>query len=146
MCTKSGRGGLVRSERGEQLRKIAIAIALVAVLVAVGASAAFAAKNGAVIQCTKIPCYGTGSWDHIFERHGNGKNDEIIMKGGDDLVTASHYGRDRDIVRGGSGNDRIYVNDGDKRDKASGGRGGSDVCYVDARSEAGKGCGRVIVR
>jgi hypothetical protein len=51
-----------------------------------------------------------------------------------------------DLVQERKGNDRIYVDDGDKRDTASGGQGNSDTCYVDARSEAGQGCGRVIVR
>ncbi len=128
------------------MRRIALVVALTAVLIAVGTSSAFALRGGHVIQCTKVPCYGSGSWDHIFERHGNGKNDKIIMRGGSDIVSAQHYRNDRDIVRGGSGNDKIYVNDGDRRDKASGGKGGSDKCYVDARSEAGKGCGLVYVR
>jgi hypothetical protein len=47
------------------------------------------------------------------------------------------------VIEGGLGNDRIFVNDGDT---ANAGQGGSDLCYVDARSEAGRGCGRVIVR
>jgi hypothetical protein len=37
------------------------------------------------------------------------------MKGGDDLIIAHFYGNDTDIVKGGSGYDRIYVNDGDTR-------------------------------
>jgi hypothetical protein len=128
------------------MRRIAMLIALMAVLVAVGAGSALALRGGSVIHCTKKPCYGSGTYDHIFERHGDGKADEIIMKGGDDLVSAQTWGNDRDVVRGGPGNDAIYVNDRDSLDKASGGKGGSDKCFVDSRREAGKGCGLVYVR
>lgn len=96
-----------------------------------------------VIQGKSVPCYGDANDDRIYERQGNGLKDKIIMKGGDDLVIAHFYGNDTDIIKGGSGYDRIYVNDGDT---ASGGKGARDVCYVDAKPEAGQGCGRVIVR
>jgi hypothetical protein len=69
--------------------------------------------------------------------------DRILLKGGDDQVRANAYGNDRDVVRGSSGFDVIYVDDGDSRDRI---RGGNGKCYVDARSEAVTGCSRVIVQ
>ena len=66
-------------------------------------------------------------------------------EGGHDLILANGYTNDRDIVKGGSGYDKIKVNDGDRWDTASGGAGG-DWCIVDSISEAGTGCSRVSVR
>jgi hypothetical protein len=125
-------------------RKIAMLVSLVVVLALVGAGAVWAQDQ--IIRCHASPCYGTGNYDLIYERPANGLNDEIIMKGGNDRVLANRYTNDRDFTHGGPGNDRINVADGDRRDTATGGRGGSDVCIVDARVEAGNGCGRVIVR
>jgi hypothetical protein len=68
------------------------------------------------------------------------------MQGGSDRVLANKYANDRDVTRGGRGNDRLEVNDGDRKDTASGGRGQTDVCIVDARVEVGSGRGRVVVR
>ena len=125
-------------------RKIAMLVSLVVVLALVGAGAVWAQDQ--IIRCHAKPCYGTGNNDLIYERPANGLNDEIIMRGGSDRVLANRYTNDRDVTKGGPGNDRINVNDGDRRDTATGGRGASDVCIVDARVEAGSGCGRVIVR
>jgi hypothetical protein len=97
-------------------------------------------------RCKSVTCYASGNNDLVLERKGDAKQDEIILRGGSDVVRANRYTDDKDVVDGGMGNDRIYVDDGDKRDTASGGQGNSDTCYVDARSEAGQGCGRVIVR
>ena len=97
------------------------------------------------IQCTGIPCVATGTSDLVLERIGNGKNDRILLRGGDDQVRANTYTNDRDVIRGSRGGDLIYVDDGDTRDRIFGGRGG-DKCFVDARSEAVSGCGRVIVQ
>jgi hypothetical protein len=49
------------------------------------------------------------------------------------------------VIKGSSGYDLIYVDVGDTRDKIYGGKG-RDKCYVDARSEAIRGCSRVIVQ
>jgi hypothetical protein len=125
-------------------RKIAMMASLVVVLALVGSGAVWAQDQ--IIRCHAAPCYGTGNDDLIYERPANGLNDEIIMQGGSDRVLATRYTNDRDVTRGGRGNDRLEVNDGDRRDTASGGRGQSDVCIVDARVEVGSGCGRVIVR
>ena len=101
-------------------------------------------RSNQTIQCTGVPCYATGKSDLIFERQGNGLRDRIILRGGDDQVRANAYGRDRDVIKGQSGYDLIYVDDGDTRDKIYGGRGG-DKCYVDSPSEVIRGCGKIIV-
>lgn len=124
------------------MSRLAKVMALVVLFVSLGAGAAFAA--GAVIQCKGTPpCVATGDKDVVYERIGDGLRDEIILKGGDDLVHANKYTRDTDVVRSSSGDDRIYVNDGDTKDTIYGGKG-EDLCIVDAKSEA-KGCGRVQV-
>jgi Ca2+-binding RTX toxin-like protein len=139
-------------------KKVAMVAAIVAVLLVLGASAVFAdsgttsedgvsviASNNQIVQCVKAPCHATGFDDLVYERVGNGKRDKILLSGGDDQVRADTYHRDRDIIKGGSGFDLIYVDDGDTKDKISGGKG-DDKCFVDARSEVGGGCSRVIVR
>ena len=119
---------------------------MMAVIMALSAfivTAAFAGNQ--IIRCAGIPCYATGKSDLIYERKGNGLNDRILLRGGNDQVRANGYTRDRDVVRGGSGFDLIYVNDGDIHDRISAGPG-NDKCYVDAPVEAVSGCSRVIVR
>src|ERR687894_810990 len=125
-------------------RKIALMASLVVVLALVGAGAVWAQDQ--IIRCHAKPCYGTGNNDLIYERPANGLNDEIIMRGGSDRVLANRYTNDRDFTHGGPGNDRINVADRDRRDTATGGRRGSDVCIVDARVEAGSGWGRGVGR
>ena len=117
-------------------------VALVMVLVPLGAAAAFAADQ--IIQCRTSPCYGSGNRDLIYERVGS-KNDEIIMKGGDDRVLANAYTNDTDVVRGGSGFDKINVADGDTRDRAGAGSG-RNWCIVDSRAELTAGCTRVTIQ
>ncbi len=125
------------------MRKLTMVVAMVVMLVPLIAAAAFAADQ--LIQCQAAPCYGSGNDDKILERKGNGVFDKIIMKGGHDVVLANEYRNDTDIVKGGTGYDKINVADGDRLDTASGGAAG-DWCIVDARSEAGTGCSRVSVR
>lgn len=125
------------------MRKLVLVATLVVVLVPFVAAVAYGQDQ--VIRCKTAPCYGTGNDDKIYEIPRNGANDKIIMRGGRDLVLANGYTNDQDIVRGGTGNDKINVADGDRRDTASGGLGG-DLCIVDARREAGMGCSVVRVR
>jgi hypothetical protein len=126
-------------------KKLMMVVALVVVMVPLVGVAALAADQ--IIQCKQIPCYGSGNDDLILERIGNGKNDKIIPRGGHDLVRASKYTRDIDVLKGsGGGFDKLRVDDGDTNDTAGGGRGGHDWCIVDARSELGKGCEKVTVR
>jgi hypothetical protein len=132
-----------RGKEKEVSSKIAMMIAMAVVLLALGASAVFAQNQ--VVRCHGKPCYATGNHDLVYERRGNGLNDLIYLRGGNDQVRAQRWSSDRDVIRGSRGFDLIYVNDGDRRDKIWGGRG-NDKCYVDARREVGSGCSRVIVR
>ncbi len=125
------------------MRKIAMGLAMVMVLCVVAAGAAFAANQ--IIRCAGIPCTASGNDDLVYERAGNGLNDTIYLKGGDDQVRANGYTRDQDIIRGSAGFDLIYVNDGDTHDRIYGGRG-NDKCYVDSRREIVSGCSVVRVR
>ena len=106
--------------------------------------AAVALAQGEVIQCKSVPCYGSKGDDRIMERIGDGKDDVIVPKGGDDLVLANKYTDDQDVVRRGGGDDKINVADGDTLDTANGGKG-HDLCIVDARREAGTSCNKVQV-
>ena len=126
------------------MRRMMMALALVAVLVALVAAAALAA-NGELIRCKSVPCYGAKGDDKILERRGEGKDDVIIPKGGDDLILANKYTDDRDALRRGGGDDKINVADGDKLDVANGGKG-YDICIVDAKREAGTSCASVRVK
>ncbi|MDQ5812637.1 MAG: hypothetical protein M3358_18275 [Actinomycetota bacterium] len=121
-----------------------VAVTLVA-LVGASSSAAFAQVIGGAIQCDDIPCVATGDSQVLFERVGDGVPDRMIAKGDHDLLRADGYTNDRDVAKGGSGHDRLHVDDGDTLDGAIGGTG-YDVCYVDAAIEATDTCERVIYR
>jgi hypothetical protein len=124
------------------MRKLMLVVGLVLVLVPLAAAAALA--DGALVQCNNVlPCVASGDNDRVLERQGDGLRDDIRLRGGDDLVLANKYTRDRDDVSGGTGGDKINVADGDKRDTADGGSG-RDLCIVDARSEA-VSCAKVQV-
>ena len=126
------------------MRKLTIVLALVVVLVPLFAAAALA--EGQLIQCRNVlPCYGGSGDDKIFERIGDGKDDVIVPRGGDDQVLANKYTLDTDVVRGGGGSDRLNVADGDTLDIANGGKS-RDLCIVDARKEVGTSCSSVEVR
>jgi len=125
------------------MRKLMMVLSLVVVLVPLAAAAL--AAEGQLIQCTTKPCYGGNGDDKIFERIGNGKDDVIVPRGGDDRVLANKYTNDTDVVRRGKGGDRINVADGDTLDTANGGKG-RDLCIVDARREVGASCASVEVR
>jgi gamma-glutamyl phosphate reductase len=127
------------------MRKLMMVVALVVVLVPLAAVASLAA-TGQLIQCRNVlPCTGGSGDDKILERIGDGKDDVIVPRGGNDLVLANKYTADTDVVRAGGGSDRINVADGDKLDTANGGKG-RDLCIVDARSEAGTSCATVDVQ
>jgi Ca2+-binding RTX toxin-like protein len=140
-------GGFCRppkaTEGEKKMRTIAMMMALSVALLAVSAGAVFAANQ--VIRCAEIPCVASGNDDLVFERRGVGKNDRILLKGGNDEVRANTYGADKDVIKGGAGFDVIYVTDEDTLDRIYGGKG-NDKCYVNARSEVVSGCSRIIVR
>src|SRR5215212_10665884 len=125
------------------MRKSAMVLLVVVMLVPLVAAAAYAADQ--LIYCKAAPCYGTSNDDKIYERKGNGVFDKIILKGGHDLVLANGYTNDTDKVKGGTGYDKINVADGDNLDRIKAGPGG-DWCIVDARREAVSGCSRVTLR
>ncbi len=126
------------------MRKLMLVSALALVLVPLFAAVALA--EGQLIQCRNVlPCYGDKGDDKILERIGDGKDDHIVPRGGNDLVLANKYTADTDVVSGGGGSDRINVADGDKLDTANGGKG-RDRCIVDARREAGTSCATVDVQ
>jgi Ca2+-binding RTX toxin-like protein len=113
------------------MRKTGMMVALVAVMVALFATAAYAATID-----------GNDNPNALFETD----DDDLIRGfGGGDVLDANNYGGDEDILRGGSGNDRLLANDGDTLDTVYGGPG-YDICVVDARSEIGGGCEKVRVK
>jgi Ca2+-binding RTX toxin-like protein len=113
------------------MRKTGMMVALVAVMVALFATAAYAATID-----------GNDNPNALFETD----DDDLIRGfGGGDVIDANNYGDDEDILRGGSGNDRLLANDGDTLDTVYGGPG-YDICVVDARSEIGGGCEKVRVK
>jgi hypothetical protein len=126
------------------MRKLMMVMALALVLVPLFAAVALA--EGQLIQCRNVlPCTGGSGNDKVLERIGDGKDDHILPKGGDDSVLANKYTADTDVVSGGGGGDRINVADGDKLDTANGGKG-RDLCIVDARREVGTSCASVDVQ
>ena len=113
------------------MRKTGMVVAMVAVMVALFATAAYAAT-----------IEGNDRDNTLFETSGD---DLILGRGGNDVLDANNFGGDRDILRGGTGNDTLLANDGDTLDTVNGGPG-NDICVVDARSEVGGGCETVRVR
>ena len=108
------------------MRRIVVLLGLMALIVVVAAGIAVAVTK----QCNDIPCRGTENDDQLFERQGNQVRDRIFGLDGEDVIDASTYSRDRDVVEGGPKGDRLSSNDGDGRDTVRGGRG-SDICFVD---------------
>ncbi len=113
------------------MRKTGMMVAMVAVMVALFATAAYAAT-----------IEGNDRNNTLFETAGD---DVIRSFGGDDVIDANNFGGDRDVLRGGTGNDRLLANDGDQLDSVFGGPG-FDVCVVDSFAEIGGGCERVLLR
>ena len=113
------------------MRKTGMLVAMMAVMVALFATAAFAAN-----------IRGNDNPNALLETRGD---DLIRGEGGGDVIDANNFSGDEDKLRGGPGNDRLLANDGDSRDLLFGGPG-FDICVVDARSEIGGGCEKVRVR
>ena len=119
-----------------------VGLTLAVVLLAlVGGGSAFAQSiMGGAIQCDDIPCVATGDSQVLFERVGDGVRDRMIAQGNHDILRADSYTNDRDVTKGGGGNDTLHVDDGDVNDAAKGGLGSNDVCWVDAHIEAADTC------
>jgi hypothetical protein len=73
------------------MRKLVVLSVVAMVFLALGTGVALA--DDARIQCKSVPCYASGDDDLVLERKGNGKQDEIIVRGGNDLVRANRYTR-----------------------------------------------------
>jgi hypothetical protein len=108
------------------MRKMVIMGALMALVVALFAVPALALN----FQCTQYTCTGTNQPDNILERAGDGVADNISGLRGGDTIKANLFTSDTDLVYGNRGNDYLYTDDGDGRDKVHGGPG-FDRCYVD---------------
>jgi RTX calcium-binding nonapeptide repeat (4 copies) len=110
-----------------------LGVVMLGVLVAAGAAGAVDKICG-----NNLPCEGTDNNDTLFERIGNFKHDRIEGFDGRDVIDANTFDRDRDILRGDAGRDKLLTNDTDSNDVANGGRG-RDTCYV-SRGDAIRSC------
>lgn len=133
-------------------KKVAMILAVAAVLVAVAVSAVMAQSPPASApsvttakQCYSKPCYGNANREAIYERIGDHKSDLIRAFGNFDRLHANTYSKDQDQLHGFGGDDFVYVDDGDTKDTAAGGNG-FDWCYVDGKGEAAPSCDKVVVR
>ena len=126
--------------KNKSIAMVGLTLAVV-LLALVGGGSAFAQSIlGGAIQCDDIPCVATGDSQVLFERVGDGVPDRMIAQGAHDILRADSYTNDRDVTRGGGGNDTLHVDDGDVNDAAKGGLGSNDVCWVDAHIEAADTC------
>jgi Ca2+-binding RTX toxin-like protein len=108
-------------------KRILVLLAVVALMVVMFAPMATAAT----IQCTTVPCYGTAAKDTILERAGDGLRDKIYGLERGDIIDASKYGNDLDVLYGNRGADTLITDDGDANDTVFGGAG-IDTCRVDS--------------
>ena len=97
-------------------RSAPMLLAAIAVMVALFATAAYAA----VIT-------GTAHTDFLYESQ---KNDTIDGRGGPDDLRADRFPFDTDNLKGGTGTDLLKARDGDERDTLDGGKG-FDKCVGD---------------
>jgi hypothetical protein len=99
------------------MRKTTLLLAIIAVVVALSATAAYA-----VVTIT-----GDSGNNLLQESDGD---DIMYGKGGADVLEAFDFSGDRDELRGGGGNDNLDAEDTDGDDFLYGGRGNDDVCEV----------------
>ncbi len=112
------------------MRRTTLLVAVVGMLVVSFAGVALA-KN---FQCTNRICEGTNNPDTIYERGGDGVNDNIYGRGGGDRLFANTFGGDTDNLYGQKGADTLNADDGDGNDTLQGGTG-NDTCYGDAADD-----------
>jgi Ca2+-binding RTX toxin-like protein len=98
------------------MRRTGMMVALVAVMVALFATAAYAAT-----------IEGNNRDNTLFETP---QNDRIYGNAGSDELYADEFSGDTDRLYGGRGQDFLYADDGDGQDLLDGGRG-YDECYGD---------------
>jgi RTX calcium-binding nonapeptide repeat (4 copies) len=113
------------------MRKITLLLSVLALVVALSATAAYA-----LVTITG------DSGDNILRE--SPEDDIMYGRGGVDVLEAFDFSGDRDELRGGAGNDNLDAEDGDGDDFLYGGRGNNDVCEVgegDVPQQAGqRGC------
>jgi hypothetical protein len=127
--------------KNKSIAMMGLTLAVVLLALVVGSGGAFAQSiMGGVIQCQVRPCIATGDNQVLFERVGDEVPDRMIAQGAHDILRADTYTDDRDVARGGGGNDTLHVDDGDANDAAIGGLGSNDVCWVDVHIEAANTC------
>ena len=98
------------------MRKVTLMLAAMALMVALFAAVAYAAT-----------IVGTRGGDQLFESQ---KRDTISGRSGMDVIDASTFPDDTDVVKGNRGADTIHVDDGDSLDRVNGGKG-VDTCVGD---------------
>ena len=108
------------------MKKLILLGALAAVLTLAFAGVALAKE----IQCTTLNCEGTSRADTLFERVGNGLEDNIKGRRGGDVIDATGSTNDVDNLFGNRGNDTLDATDGDDLDTLNGGPG-TDECFGD---------------
>jgi Ca2+-binding RTX toxin-like protein len=112
------------------MRKMVLLVAMLVMMLATATVAYGAVRNG-------------NGYDNYIRETCN--NDTLRGYGGDDTLDANNCGDDTDVLRGGTGDDRLLANDGDALDGLSGGPG-YDTCVVDRRAELNGGCNKILVR
>ena len=98
-------------------KRMAIMVTIVALMVAMFATAAYAAT-----------IHGTNANDALYETP---QYDQMYGRGGNDFLDAVVYSGDTDKLYGGRGSDEVNASDGDTSDRLDGGKG-IDSCYGDA--------------
>jgi hypothetical protein len=131
MWRQGGAHLLQTQEGGKKMRKGPMMVALVALLVAIFATAAYAAT-----------IEGDNSDDELFETP---RSDSMYGFGGEDVLEAWDFRGDTDNLYGGRGNDDVIADDGDGRDLLDGGRGRNDYCEGD-RGDSFRNCDGNFVR
>ncbi len=113
-------------------RRTIMMVAMMALMVALFATAAYAAP--ALIE-------GTPARDILRESN---RNDIMYGYGGNDTLRAFGFVGEMDVLYGGDQNDYLNTADGDNRDTNFGGRG-YDVCVGDSGDSFAPGCNEVEV-
>jgi hypothetical protein len=130
---------LKNGKEEQQMRRVTMMLAAMAVMVPLFAGVAYAAN-----------IEGTSAFDILLDSQ---RNDTIFGRGAGDGIFANAFGPDgfitvggnttgpdRDEANGNGGNDFINTDDGDGRDTANGGSGNDDVCVIDANDTATSSC------
>lgn len=131
----NGHDRLWEEPKGRSIRKLT--------LLAVGMAFALVLVSGVAFaktfQCSGPDCFGTNNPDQIRERQGDRKQDDIHARRGADVVNASRFGNDTDVLRGDGGLDRLVSDDNDGQDVIICGNG-NDVAVISDGDTVTDGC------